>query len=140
MPFITEEIWQQNKNRKNMIVHEIWPDFPNVFYNDDQSQKEINWLIDLIQEIRSARSEVNIPASLKINLKIVSLNMGEVGVLRVDKWGFMWSFQNLTCPNGQNTQIRFYKYNILNGFFKSKSNLFLTFKVKFPFKPLWFVI
>jgi valyl-tRNA synthetase len=31
-------------------------------------------LIDLIQESRSARSEVNIPASLKINLKIVSLN------------------------------------------------------------------
>ena len=74
MPFITEEIWQQNKNRKNMIVHETWPDFQNVLHNDDESQKEINWLIDLIQEIRSARSEVNIPASLKINLKIVSLN------------------------------------------------------------------
>ena len=74
MPFITEEIWQQNKNRKNMIVHETWPDFQNVLHNDDESQKEINWLIDLIQEIRSARSEVNIPASLKIKLKIVSLN------------------------------------------------------------------
>ena len=57
MPFITEEIWQQNKNRKNMIVHETWPDFQNVLHNDDESQKEINWLIDLIQEIRSARSE-----------------------------------------------------------------------------------
>ena len=36
-------------------------------------QKEINWLIDLIQEIRSARSEINIPASLKIDLKIINL-------------------------------------------------------------------
>ncbi|MFL2801586.1 MAG: valine--tRNA ligase [Paracoccaceae bacterium] len=74
MPFITEEIWQQNKNRKNLIVHETWPYFPNVFYSDDESQKEINWIIDLIQEIRSVRSEINIPASLKIHLKIVSLN------------------------------------------------------------------
>lgn len=74
MPFITEELWQQNKDRNNLIMHEAWPEFPKVLFSDDVSQKEINWLIDLIQEIRSARSEVNIPASQKINLKIISLS------------------------------------------------------------------
>ena len=74
MPFITEEIWLQKKDRKKLIIHQTWPDLDKLSNIDNRSQKEINWLIDLIQEIRSARSEVNIPASLKIKLKIVSLN------------------------------------------------------------------
>ena len=39
MPFITEEIWQQKKNRKKLIMHETWPDFPNKLSNDDETSK-----------------------------------------------------------------------------------------------------
>ena len=75
MPFITEEIWLQKKDRKKLIIHQTWPDLDKLSNIDNRSQKEINWLIDLIQEIRSARSEINIPASLKIDLVIINLNI-----------------------------------------------------------------
>ena len=74
MPFITEEIWLQKKDRKKLIIHQTWPDFDKLTNIDNRPQQEINWLIDLIQEIRSARSEINIPASLKIDLVIINLN------------------------------------------------------------------
>ena len=75
MPFITEEIWLQKKDRKKLIIHQTWPDLDKLSNIDNRPQKEINWLIDLIQEIRSARSEINIPASLKIDLVIINLNI-----------------------------------------------------------------
>ena len=75
MPFITEEIWLQKKDRKKLIIHQSWPDFVKLTNIDNRPQQEINWLIDLIQEIRSARSEINIPASLKIDLVIINLNI-----------------------------------------------------------------
>ena len=75
MPFITEEIWLQKKDRKKLIIHQTWPDLDKLSNIDNRPQKEINWLIDLIQEIRSARSEINIPASLKIDLIIINLNI-----------------------------------------------------------------
>ena len=75
MPFITEEIWLQKKDRKKLIIHQTWPDLDKLSNIDNKPQKEINWLIDLIQEIRSARSEINIPASLKIDLVIINLNI-----------------------------------------------------------------
>ena len=75
MPFITEEIWLQKKDRKKLIIHQTWPDLDKLSNIDNKPQQEINWLIDLIQEIRSARSEINIPASLKIDLVIINLNI-----------------------------------------------------------------
>jgi len=75
MPFITEEIWLQKKDRKKLIIHQTWPDLDKLSNIDNRPQQEINWLIDLIQEIRSARSEINIPASLKIDLVIINLNI-----------------------------------------------------------------
>ena len=75
MPFITEEIWLQKKDRKKLIIHQTWPDLNKLSNIDNRPQQEINWLIDLIQEIRSARSEINIPASLKIDLVIINLNI-----------------------------------------------------------------
>ena len=74
MPFITEEIWLQKKDRKKLIIHQTWPDLEKLSNIDNRPKQEINWLIDLIQEIRSARSEINIPASLKIDLVIINLN------------------------------------------------------------------
>ncbi len=85
MPFITEEIWQHNNNRNNLIVHEPWPEYPKRFFKDDKAQKEINWVIELIQEIRSARSEINIPASLKIDLKIINIDKGLIECMKLNE-------------------------------------------------------
>ncbi len=60
MPFMTEELWTQSSKRHGLLCHAEWPQDD---FTDDQAADEINWLIDLITEIRSARSEMNIPPS-----------------------------------------------------------------------------
>ncbi len=62
MPFMTEELWNQSGERKGLLCHADWP---RSEFADDAAADEINWLIDLITEIRSARSEMNIPPSAK---------------------------------------------------------------------------
>ncbi|MBW8637158.1 valine--tRNA ligase [Hoeflea sp. WL0058] len=60
MPFMTEELWTQSSKRQGLLCHAEWPQDD---FADDAAADEINWLIDLITEIRSARSEMNIPPS-----------------------------------------------------------------------------
>ncbi|MEO4040392.1 valine--tRNA ligase [Hoeflea sp. CAU 1731] len=60
MPFMTEELWTQSSKRRGLLCHAEWP---QDNFADDHAADEINWLIDLITEIRSARSEMNIPPS-----------------------------------------------------------------------------
>lgn len=71
MPFITEELWQQTggQNIKNggMLINHSWPK-SDASAVDGEADDEINWLIDLITEIRSIRSEMNVPGSARAPL------------------------------------------------------------------------
>ena len=64
MPFMTEELWAhtagEGKLRPTMLCHADWP-APS--FGDDTAADEINWLIDLVTGIRSARAEMNVPPS-----------------------------------------------------------------------------
>jgi valyl-tRNA synthetase len=42
--------------------------------SDESAAGEINWLVDLISEIRSVRAEMNIPAGAKVQLVVVGAN------------------------------------------------------------------
>ncbi|MEE9314197.1 MAG: valine--tRNA ligase [Rhizobiaceae bacterium] len=70
MPFMTEELWAETATtpRGELLCHAKWPT-PNV--RDEAAADEINWLIGLVQEIRSVRSEMNIKPSLKMPLVVV---------------------------------------------------------------------
>ena len=70
MPFMTEELWAETATtpRGELLCHAAWPT-PNV--RDEAAANEINWLIGLVQEIRSVRSEMNIKPSLKMPLVVV---------------------------------------------------------------------
>ena len=66
MPFITEELWHALRaDRACDLILARWPEADGSLV-DDAVQAEIDWLIRLIAEIRSARSEVNVPAGAKI--------------------------------------------------------------------------
>ncbi|ESQ76411.1 valine--tRNA ligase [Asticcacaulis sp. AC402] len=66
MPFITEELWQKTGGKGLLIAH-AWPKAdPSAI--DAEADEEINWLIDLITEIRSIRSEMNVPGSARAPL------------------------------------------------------------------------
>ncbi len=69
MPFITEELWARSERRENMLIVESWP-APDVALFDKAAHEEMEWVIELISEIRSVRSEMNVPAASKVPLLI----------------------------------------------------------------------
>jgi len=68
MPFITEELWEKTGHTDMLIMHS-WPKADPAAI-DAEADEEINWLIDLISEIRSIRSEMNVPGSARAPLAL----------------------------------------------------------------------
>ena len=71
MPFITEELWGLTAKRDNMLVHQTWPTY-GLDLIDEPAANEISWTITLIDAIRSARAQMNVPAGAKVPLVQVS--------------------------------------------------------------------
>src|SRR5438128_2610589 len=65
MPFITEELWHANARPYELIVAK-WPE-PQAQV-DPYAKAELDWLVRLVSEVRSARTELNVPPSAKLNL------------------------------------------------------------------------
>jgi valyl-tRNA synthetase len=74
MPFITEELWERRAGTiepgEELLALATWPSFKDLA--DKPADNEIGWLITLISEVRSVRSEMNVPAGAKIPLVLVS--------------------------------------------------------------------
>ncbi|MEZ5961619.1 MAG: valine--tRNA ligase [Hyphomonadaceae bacterium] len=74
MPFITEELWaktaEYGAKRNGMLIVEAWPRFADDLI-DANAEAEIDWMVRLIEETRSTRSELNVPAGAKIPLLLV---------------------------------------------------------------------
>jgi valyl-tRNA synthetase len=70
MPFITEELWaksgEQGPKRDALLALSQWPRLTGLA--DPAADAEIGWLIKLISDVRSVRSEMNVPAAAKIPL------------------------------------------------------------------------
>ncbi len=73
MPFITEELWDKLGHRAHhgALIGQPWP-APTAI--DAASDAEMGWLVKLIQDIRSARAELNVPAGAKLKLLVVGAN------------------------------------------------------------------
>jgi valyl-tRNA synthetase len=73
MPFITEELWSRlvevGIERENLLCLSAWPDATGLA--DAEADAEIGWLVKLVSEVRSVRSEMNVPAGAKIPLVLV---------------------------------------------------------------------
>tara|TARA_B100000768_G_scaffold66129_1_gene63557 strand:+ start:5457 stop:8384 length:2928 start_codon:yes stop_codon:yes gene_type:complete len=67
MPFITEELWSITAPRDKMLVHQEWPSYGHELV-DEAAAAEISWAIALIDAIRSARAQMNVPAGAKVPL------------------------------------------------------------------------
>lgn len=73
MPFITEELWDKlgHRSQHGMLIGQPWP---QAAPTDAAADAEIGWLVKLISDIRSARSELNVPAGAKLKLLVVGGN------------------------------------------------------------------
>ncbi|WP_310474684.1 valine--tRNA ligase [Sandarakinorhabdus sp.] len=64
MPFITEELWSKLAVRDDLILAS-WVQ-TDALPEDAAASADIDWLIGLISEVRSARTELNVPPSAKL--------------------------------------------------------------------------
>jgi valyl-tRNA synthetase len=72
MPFVTEELWAKlaspDNARGSLLILAPWPKRQGL--ENEEADVEIGWVIRLISEVRSVRSEMNVPAGAKVPLVI----------------------------------------------------------------------
>ncbi|SMX32978.1 valine--tRNA ligase [Actibacterium lipolyticum] len=76
MPYVTEELWGTLGERQKMLVHADWPTYGTDLV-DQAADREMNWAIGLIEEIRSVRSQMHVPVGLK--LPMLQLELDKAG-------------------------------------------------------------
>jgi valyl-tRNA synthetase len=81
MPFITEELWA-NARRESVLALAPWPALEGLGF--PAAEAEIGFVVDLISEIRSVRSEMNVPAGAQVPLVLVGADSSVQA--RVDTW------------------------------------------------------
>ncbi len=76
MPFITEELWAINgrsgPQRRSILALSSWPTSDGL--ENTAAEAELGFVVDLISEVRSVRSEMNAPAAALMQLVIVGAN------------------------------------------------------------------
>ena len=74
MPFITEELWSQTGTRAKMLVHADWPAYSAADLADAAADREMTWVIGLIDSVRSARAQMRVPAGLQVPMVLRELD------------------------------------------------------------------
>jgi valyl-tRNA synthetase len=89
MPYLTEELWavkgQEGPKRETILSLAEWPVLDGLSAPD--AEAEIGWLVDLVTEIRSARSEINVPGGSLVPLVLVGASSATQE--RAGAWGDM---------------------------------------------------
>jgi valyl-tRNA synthetase len=67
MPFVTEDLWALTGTRDRMLVHGHWPEYGTDLIDAD-ADRQMNWVIALIESIRSARAQIGVPAGARLEL------------------------------------------------------------------------
>ena len=71
MPFMTEELWtlRAGDAKRGLLALAPWPALGDVA--DAGAEQEIGWLVDLVSEIRSVRSEMGVSPGTQVPLVLV---------------------------------------------------------------------
>jgi valyl-tRNA synthetase len=71
MPFITEDLWGSTATRAKLLAHGDWPAYTARDLVDPGSEAEMRWTIAVIEGVRSARQQLNVPAGLTVPMVLV---------------------------------------------------------------------
>jgi valyl-tRNA synthetase len=90
MPFLTEELWAVKSGEgapraaqpdgDTLVCLSRWPDLAGLA--DEKAEAEIGFIVDLICDIRSVRSEANVPAGTQVPLVMVKASESTTQTLR----------------------------------------------------------
>jgi valyl-tRNA synthetase len=69
IPFVTETLWEKlaeaaGIKRPGALMSQAWPQYDIAPAPD--AEAEMDWVVDVISQIRSVRTEMNVPASLQM--------------------------------------------------------------------------
>lgn len=83
MPFITEELYESIavRPKDQLLMGQKWPEYDAKLYQAS-SAEEINWLIKMVTEIRSVRSDMNVPVAAKVRLLMKDASLTTVARLQ----------------------------------------------------------
>ena len=66
MPFVTEELWGRlAEDRDDALIRAAWPAYDPALI-DAEAAEEMNWVVEMITQVRAVRAEMNVPAGAKI--------------------------------------------------------------------------
>jgi len=74
MPFITEELWSLSGTRAKPLVHGDWPAYAPADLVDAEADHEMNWVIELIEAVRSARAQMHVPVGLYVPMLVSEID------------------------------------------------------------------
>lgn len=66
MPYMTEALWANLRPEQGLLMGAAWPEEQETSYL--QESQDIDWLIQVIMEVRSIRAEMNIPAAAHLSV------------------------------------------------------------------------
>ncbi|HIO39054.1 MAG TPA: valine--tRNA ligase, partial [Rhodospirillales bacterium] len=67
MPFVSEELWEKlGFDRDGKLIKADWPEFDGQIVSNVNI--EMDWVVDLVSEVRSLRVEMNVPPGAQIPL------------------------------------------------------------------------
>ncbi|GGE13135.1 valine--tRNA ligase [Polymorphobacter glacialis] len=69
MPFLTEELWHKLGARSRDLIVSEWVR-TDAIPADPAASADIEWLIGLVSEVRSARTELNVPPGAKLGYSV----------------------------------------------------------------------
>ena len=88
MPFITEEIYKQLPNKKDMLIVETWPQVRDDFNFDDEA-RVVDGAIEAIKAIRNQRQTLNLGSKTRQDLIIYSSDENTRNFLEILKGQFV---------------------------------------------------
>jgi len=81
MPFITEEIWQKLPTAQESIMISPYPECdPGKI--DEDAEKKMTLIIDVVNNIRNVRWEMNVPPSQIVEVILLSKNHESIEILQ----------------------------------------------------------
>ena len=84
MPFITESLWGQIAEGRKLLCHADWPAYGSELINP-AADAEMNWVIGLIEEIRSVRAQMHVPAGARVTLVTLAISPEQAAALDANR-------------------------------------------------------
>jgi len=115
MPFVTEELWDRMGYGGDFsLIRAAWPE-PASVDRAETARRELDWVVRIVSEIRSARADINMPPKQRPVLRTVldAANPSEEGMLErisahrdaIMRLGGLGSFEVESAPPGPGSVV-----------------------------------